>query len=678
MERRPEILAPVGSEEALTAAVFSGADAVYLGTGECNARRNAGKFSGDDLLRAVRFCHARGVKVYITVNTLVRDEELQTTANALHEIAQSGADAIIVQDLAVAALAQKICPELPMHASTQMAVHNAEGVRVLTSLGFCRVVLARELSLEELRAIRNETQAELEVFVHGALCMSASGMCYLSAMLGERSGNRGLCAQPCRLQFSCNGNDYALSLKDMSHLAHLQKLAELGIASLKIEGRMKRPEYVAASVNAVHCALEGRDYDADALKAVFSRNGFTDGYFTGKRTRAMFGIRTKEEALEGKETWKGFRELYRTERSVLPVSAVATARLGMPATLTVTDGKHTVTVTGGNPLTAETSGIGERLADKSLRKTGGTPFVLQELTWQGDAYAMLPAAAWNALRREALAQLLELRGAAEERRVNFVTVTPGKRTAAQGRNAFRLRFQTAEQWFDVPEAEQTILPVRELISHPECITEKTVAELPALCYPGDMPALRADLLQLRALGVRAGLTDNIGGVLLLRETDMEIHGGAGLNVTNRLAAQQYADLGLRSITASFELPMPKIRDLDSPIPKGCIIAGRLPLMQLRSCPARGFHGCGNCSGHPVVTDRMGRTFPLVCHDRRYTTMLNSVPLYVAEKPLPPLDFYTVAFTTESPEQCKELWNRIRMHLPPGGEHTTGIYYRTLQ
>lgn len=678
MERRPEILAPVGSEEALTAAVFSGADAVYLGTGECNARRNAGKFSGEDLVRAVRFCHERGVKVYITVNTLVRDEELQTTANTLREIAESGADAIIVQDLAVAALAKKVCPKLAMHASTQMAVHNAEGVRALETMGFCRVVLARELSIDEIRSIQNETQAELEVFVHGALCISASGMCYLSAMLGERSGNRGLCAQPCRLQFSCNGNDHALSLKDMSHLAHLQKLAEIGIASLKIEGRMKRPEYVAASVNAVNCALDGLDYDADALKAVFSRSGFTDGYLMGKRTRAMFGIRTKEDAMEGKDAWKGFRELYRTERSVIPVRAMATARLNEPTALTVTDGTHSATVTGEAPVVAETLGIGERLAEKSIGKTGGTPFVLQEFIWQGDERAMLPASAWNALRREALRKLLESRGTTEKPKVNSVTVPMEKRAVSQGKNAFRLRFQTAEQWFDAPEAEYLILPVGELISHRNCITEKTVAELPALCYPNDMAALRKDLLRLRALGVRAGLTDNIGGVHLLREMGMEIHGGAGLNITNCLAVQQYADLGLKSVTASFELPMAKIRDLDSPIPKGCIITGRLPLMQLRSCPARGFQGCGICNGHPVVTDRMGRTFPLVCNDRCYTTMLNSVSLYVADKDLPSLDFYTVSFTTESPEECKTLWDQVRMHLPPKDEHTTGAYYRTLQ
>ena len=308
-----EILAPAGNEQSLIAAVRSGADAVYLGTGAFNARRNADNFKDNSLAEAVNYCHGRGVKVYVTLNTLIRDEELPAFLTAAREVAEAGPDGVIVQDLAVAQVLKTICPDLPLVGSTQMSVHNAAGVKALEDMGFSRVVLARELTLEEIRAIRRETRAELEVFVHGALCMSVSGMCYYSAMMGERSGNRGLCAQPCRLNASCNGRPYALSLKDMSFITRVRDLEAAGVCSVKIEGRMKRPEYVAAAVTAVRTALEGKEPDMATLQAVFSRSGFTDGYLTGKRSVRMFGVRTAEDAAASKTVFGKLADLYRRE-----------------------------------------------------------------------------------------------------------------------------------------------------------------------------------------------------------------------------------------------------------------------------------------------------------------------------------------------------------------------------
>ena len=397
MRERPEILAPVGSEEALVAAVRAGANAVYLGTGECNARRNATKFSGESLISAVRYCHARNVKVYVTVNTLLREEELQTAADTLLEIAKAGADAIIVQDPAIIALRNEVCPDLPMHASTQMAIHNAEGAKIAKEQGFSRVVLARELSYRELEQIRNETDVELEVFVHGALCMSASGMCYLSGALGERSGNRGLCAQPCRLPFQCNGNAYALSLKDMSHVSHLQTLSDLGIASFKIEGRMKRPEYVAASVDAVRRSLEGETVDLGTLRAVFSRSGFTDGYYTGKRTHAMFGIRTQEDADRSKEVLSALKERYRKERSSVPIDVRFVLHTDAPCTLTVSDGTRSVTVSGDVAQPAKTVSLSDQQVMRQLSKTGGTPYFVQSHQVELREGFTLPSSAINGI-----------------------------------------------------------------------------------------------------------------------------------------------------------------------------------------------------------------------------------------------------------------------------------------
>ncbi|MBQ1906806.1 MAG: U32 family peptidase, partial [Firmicutes bacterium] len=253
-----EILAPVGGQEQLVAAVRSGADAVYFGLQDFNARRNAENFAGEGLKDSVAYCHLHGVKVYITINTLVKDEELAAVKKAVDTAGSAAVDALIVQDLAVAAYARQAWPGLPLFASTQMACVNEAGARQLAEMGFSRVVLARELSLAEIRRVISRTGAEAEVFVHGAHCMSVSGACYLSSVIGARSGNRGLCAQPCRLDWHLGGKDYALSLKDLSYVERLKELEAAGVASVKIEGRMKRAEYVAASVTACRDALDGR------------------------------------------------------------------------------------------------------------------------------------------------------------------------------------------------------------------------------------------------------------------------------------------------------------------------------------------------------------------------------------------------------------------------------------
>lgn len=264
-----QILAPAGNADSLAAAVRSGADAVYLGAGAFNARRNAENFGPGGLKAAIEYCHGRGVEVHVTLNTLIRDEEREAFLQTAREVIEAGADAVIVQDMGAAAYLRRLCPELPLSASTQMAIHNAAGAKKMEEMGFFQAVLARELSLKEIKYIHDNTNIRLETFVHGAHCMSVSGMCYMSAALGERSGNRGLCAQPCRLNFVCRGREYALSLKDLSFVAHIKELEQAGVTTLKIEGRMKRPEYVAAAVTAVRQARAGEQPDMEGLKKYF-------------------------------------------------------------------------------------------------------------------------------------------------------------------------------------------------------------------------------------------------------------------------------------------------------------------------------------------------------------------------------------------------------------------------
>ena len=672
----PEILAPVGTEGSLEAAVYAGADAVYFGAGACNARRNAGQFTGERLTEAVRFCHAHGVNVHITVNTLVRDEERKDVADTLAEIAASGADAIIVQDLAVVRLAKQICPALELHGSTQMAVHNAAGVQMLEDLGFARVVLARELSVDEIKTIRAQTHAELECFIHGALCMSASGICYLSAMLGERSGNRGMCAQPCRLPFVCNGAEYALSLKDMSHIAHYDAYRSIGVSSLKIEGRLKSPEYVAAAVDAVRRVRDGEPYSEQMLRDVFSRGGFTEGYYTGKRNHTMFGVRTQEDAKRAQNVLSGIRELYRGPRNSIPVSMDVCIVQDAPARLTVDDGTHFVSVTGDVPEIAIRTALSRESVEKSLRKTGGTPFVTEKVHSEIGDGLMLSASSLNALRRNALQQLYEARAETPERLIH----TPDLTIQNETRNAVPklcVRFAAYEQFVDDPSIAYYALPIDALYKHPECISDRAVGEIPILTYPDEEPRAADMLRALKMKGLRYALAENIGAVRMAKAAGLVPIGGYGLNVTNSDAIEAYKEMGVSAQFVSFELSVPKIRDLKSATPLGMIVAGRLPLMQLRSCPARSDKGCEHCTGRPVVTDRKGAAFPLVCRERRYSALLNSVPLYLCDKQLPPLDFYAVYLTIETKEETISLLRAAIRKDPPAFPHTTGLAFRKL-
>ena len=409
MEKHAEILAPAGGEAQLRAAVLCGADAVYLGLRGFNARAGAENFDENTLPQTVGWCHARGVRVYVTLNTLVTDRELPQWLHSLDAVAAAGVDGVLVQDLGLAKIIRQRYPTLPLHASTQMTIHNLAGARLLEEMGFAQVVLARELSKEEIAAICAGTSMRCEVFVHGALCMSVSGQCYLSSVLGERSGNRGRCAQPCRLDFKSHGRGYALSLKDLTLTDRLRELEALGVASFKIEGRLKRPEYVAAAVTACRQSLAGEVPDLETLRSVFSRSGFTDGYYTARRDLTMFGTRTREDAAAAAEVLGKLSALTRNEVGRLPVDMVLTMAPGEPATLAVTDGTHRVEVAGEVPQTALTRPTDEELAHRALEKCGGTPFYLQNLTCHIGEGLMLPLSALNRLRAAALTALAEAR-----------------------------------------------------------------------------------------------------------------------------------------------------------------------------------------------------------------------------------------------------------------------------
>ena len=488
-----EILAPVGNEEMLRAAVFSGADAVYLGFSGFNARTSANNFDADTLKDAVRFCHARGVAVHVALNTTVYGGELPALEAAIRAVAASGADAVICQDLAVATLIGRIAPQLPRHGSTQMSVHSLQGALELKELGFTRVVLARELSLPEVEHITKHCGIETECFVHGALCMCVSGQCYMSAFLGGRSGNRGSCAGPCRLPFEANalpegkpGRLHHLSLKDNSVIDKLDQLQALGVASAKIEGRLRTPEYVAAAVSACLAGREGRAYDRDLLKNAFSRSGFTSGYLDGKIDGTMFGVRSEADAEQTKKTLPMLRELYRRERSRVPVKMkLEIEEGGEKLTVMDADGNKAFAYGDAEPQPARTDPT-ESL-HRSLAKTGGTPFAAsaEDITVEMDGGPwFVPGSAVNELRREALDALLKKREVLRPWPTTDEHVPALPLRTLPSRRTLRARF---ENWEQVPERaldgiEYLILPIAQADRVPREWRAKTLLELPRVMF----------------------------------------------------------------------------------------------------------------------------------------------------------------------------------------------------
>ena len=682
-----EILAPVGSEEMLHAAVFSGADAVYLGFSGFNARTGAGNFDADSLKEAVRFCHARGVKVHVALNTTVYGGELAALCDAIRAVAASGADAVICQDLAVATLIGKIAPQLPRHGSTQMSVHTLQGALELKELGFTRVVLARELSLPEVEQITRHCGIETECFVHGALCMCVSGQCYMSAFLGGRSGNRGSCAGPCRLPFEANalpegkpGRLHHLSLKDNSVIDKLDQLQAIGVASAKIEGRLRTPEYVAAAVSACLAGREGRAYDRDLLKNAFSRSGFTSGYLDGKIDGTMFGVRSEADAELTKKTLPALRELYRRERSRVPVRMkLEIEEGGEKLTVTDADGNKAFAYGDFEPQPARADPT-ESLK-RSLAKTGGTPFAAENIEVEMDEGPwFVPGSTVNELRREALDALLKKREVLRPWPVQDMELEPLPQRTLPPHRTLRARF---ERWDQVPEqalsgVEYLILPIAQADRVPREWRGKTLLELPRVMFG----KLEEDTARRVAATQDAGFAgyevSNIAHLRLCRGLPMS--GGFGLNVTNQVAAQFYADNGLGSV-----LILPETKDSDistiapthagKPVPTGVLVYGHMPLMVTRACPLQNIHDCAHCDKTGVLTDRKAKKFPVRC-GMGVRTIYNPVPIYMGDKPgALTVDYGVAYFTLESREEAAAILDNIRVHAPFEGDFTRGLYFK---
>lgn len=693
-----EILAPAGTWEALTAAVRSGANAIYLGIGDFNARRNAANFQLSELKDIITYCHIRGVKVHLALNTLVSDTELPAALEIIECGCASGADAFIIQDLGLARLVHAIAPDMPLHASTQMAVMNAAGFRLLESLGFTRVVLPRELSLQEIRDIREQTSLELELFVHGALCMCVSGQCYLSAMLGGRSGNRGLCAQPCRLPFEApGGTGHDLSLKDLSIISQLPALAEAGITSFKIEGRMKRPEYVAAAVTACQKSLQGISDPQlqEQLRAVFSRSGFTDGYLSGHRGPAMFGTRQKEDVLAAAPILEQLSALYQEDQQQAEVDLSFTAQVGQPMTLQAdlfTEyGPLQATATGAVVAEAQNKSATPESVEKQLRKSGGTGYVIQDLDISLGDNCFLPVSALNELRRAVLDNLTEQ--LLEKSKKNFDLskgTLPEELPIHRPKKDVKLvRFtgmhQFPKEWLQDPEIPRSfgishvVLPVQtpdHILLQLQQSSLSFGVELPRALY-GKQDKLIEKIRECAAYGAAFLLVGNLDGVAFAQNAGLPIIANFSINAFNSLTINELGALGLKGIVVSAELEAEQINALKGNTSIGLFAYGRLPLMLTRNCPIKNGTDCKHCQRSRSLTDRKGVSFPVQCNNGA-SELLNSKPIYLADKQqvFQNADFTLLYFTTESADTVSRIVQAYSAGTPPTDkDFTRGLYFR---
>ena len=688
---KTELLAPAGSPAALDAALESGADAIYLGATAFNARMNAKNFTREDLRAGIRRAHALGASIYLTLNTQIYDKELSAYLDAAREAYDDGVDALIIADLGAARAVHRALPDFPLHASTQMSAHNTDMGRFLSEYGYTRVVLARETSGEDIRAFCENAPVEAEVFLHGALCVSHSGQCLFSSVVGGRSGNRGECAQPCRLPY--NGG-YPLSLKDLCLARQIPELCRMGVASLKIEGRMKSPEYVREVVRIYRRLIdEGRgasDEEIAELSAVFSRGGFTDGYYTRRIGKEMLGVRSESD----KETSRTLSPFTGLTRKV-PVDFAFSAKTGEPISLTLTSGNDSVTVTGEAPVAAEDHKTDEGLILRQLSMLGGTIYAPGKTSVTLDGDPLIPLSKINDLRRRAVEALDIKNGSpliprtviAESDPSSFV-VLPEKREKEYRTARFVSPSQitrSATEYFDL-----LYLP---LFSYDPLGGKVKGVILPPVVYDSDRDEVKTALDRAITLGATDVLCTNLGQLPLIRElttahpeSDIRITGDFRLGVLNGESLAFLHRAGLSSAILSPELTLPQARDIAKKGDGAVIVYGRIPLMLLEKCVNIGNGGqkkgspclsCKeNCEKHPEnayipsarLSDRKKAVFPVLREWKHRNVVYNSLPTYLADRKdtlrTARILHHHFIFSCETPKEIDDVVLSYRQGLSP--------------
>lgn len=690
-----ELLAPAGSPEAVLAAVQNGADAVYMGLGNFNARRNATNFDAEEFQKAVRYCRVRGCKVYVTMNTLVGDREMGDAVELARMVSDLGADAILVQDLGLASVLHTAVPDIPLHASTQMSIHNLAGVEAAAQMGLTRAVLARELSLEQIKYISKNSPIETEIFVHGALCFSHSGQCYMSSLIGRRSGNRGMCAQPCRMEYSMSGrmaDSHPLSLKDNCLIDRLREIEEAGVACIKIEGRMKRPEYTGL-VTGIYSKIikEQREPSPDELQTLydaFSRQGFTQGYFDGDK-KDMGGVRTESDKSSERFYAEARKNYSGSEIRRVPVRFFTIAELGQRLNCAVMDNDgHRVSIFDEPPQKGISRMTDEESLNRQMMKTGGTPYLCESSQSKIGEGVYLPAATINDMRRRLLKALSEQRAEPPQRRNIPVPTMPASFPSVKDPVSIIQVLKTSQLSSELAELRPDYLyvPIFELIEHFEDIKPFTdngtvpVAVLPRVITDTQTKAIEDALGRLRFLGVKEALVGNIGHVKLARKAGFKLRADFGFNVFNSFSLDMVRKMGFLSATASFELRMAQVKDMAKSMDTELIVYGRLPLMVSDQCIISRSEGKCNCQNPTQLCDRLGSVFPVVREFDHRNVIYNSKKLYMADKRD---DVFgsglwgtRLMFTTEGARECVEIaksYKGLGEYKP--NNLTRGLYYR---
>ena len=693
-----ELLSPAGSPEAVVAAVQSGADAIYLGFGDFNARRGAKNFTDEEFDSAVRYCRIRGCKVYVTLNTLVSDREIPEAVKLACHAAEIGADAILVQDLGLARVLKCVIPEMPIHASTQMSIHNLAGVEAAAQMGITRAVLARELSLEQINHIAANSPIELEIFAHGALCFCHSGQCYMSALIGRRSGNRGACAQPCRLQYSLGGrmDNYPLSLKDNCMVSYLNELEKAGVSCVKIEGRMKRPEYSAIVTGiysrAIHEGIEPSEQEMQQLELAFSRQGFTDGYITGQKGPQMFGVRGEPDREANKLYSAARKEYAHSEMRRVPVKFFAMIKSGQKTRFAVEDEQgNKVIKEGPVPQSAQNQMISQQNVYDQFYKTGGTPYQCSDVSAVIDDGLFLPTSLLNEMRRSLLEGLSEERKKPPVRKIGKMPKTPAD-VKVLGSPKLIFQINSADQLTEELSEfspDYLYVPLEILAKNPVAVipfAEKgavPIAVLPRVITDDQTAEVIEMLSRVHKMGVTQVLVGNMGQIKLARLSGFDIRGDFGLNVYNSDTLQVLNAAGFLSATASFELRMSQIRDMQKPINTEIIAYGRLPLMVSDQCVIKNSAGQCNCQNNVSLSDRTGQIFPVMREFGCRNVIYNAHKLFLADK----REEYEnsgvwgirLLFTNEGAEECvriAESYTGKSSYAPNG--LTRGLYYRGVE
>lgn len=639
MKKLPELLAPAGSPEALAAAIEGGADAVYFGGELFSNRMRAKNFTEEELENAILLCASHGVSSYITMNTRLRDRECAEAYRLARRLYEAGATAFITADAGLAAYVRDNLPGIELHASTQMTGVNSLDAEAFADMGFSRMVCPRELSFKELVRLVQESPIEIEAFVHGAHCVSVSGQCLMSWAMGGRSGNRGECAQPCRLPYRVaggygkgNASFHPLSLKDMCLAEHIPSLIDAGVASLKIEGRLKSADYVYGVVKTYRRLLdERRGANADEisyLDAIFSRDGFTDGYFTS-RYRGMTGMRG-ENAVSGGEKFEGLTKK-------IKISAHAELEVGAPARLTVSDGVSSVTSIGDVVSEAKTAPLSEDAVYKNVAKLGGTPCSLDRndftCTVKGDVFAA--ASQLNAMRRDALARL---ETAMRSRIRRTAPVISGEK-AFCSENAAKM-LVTAEFYSsaEIPDEAAEYFDVI-FTSDPKRVKTDGSCEagldLPPWC--ADSAKLERLIADFAATGGKTVLCHTQGQIHAVKKAGLTAFASMRLNISCGAAARELARSGADRIILTPELNSSAVRDIAKEnSTAGAVVYGKLPLMLMRRC-IMSDKGCsGRCGGDgcllpAYLSDRRGVKLSIHPVGDKVNVILNPHVIYMADR-----------------------------------------------